>query len=168
MALFRDGFDEKTIRTNWEYYNDKSMNFSSMSFAINSIMATQVGEMDEAYRNFVISAGMDIDESLTGRRDTYAGLHGTAIGGSWMAAVQGFGGVYLSERGLSINPKLPRAWAGLHFKLLYRGQTLQVDVNRDQVEVTAQNKAASATSLTVAGQDITLAAGESIKAPLAP
>ena len=166
MVLFRDEFDAGVRRANWDYYNDKSMNFSSMSYAVNAIMAAEVGEMDEAYRNFFISVGMDIDESLTGRGDTYAGLHGTAAGGAWMAAVQGFGGVSLSDRGLRINPKLPRAWKRLCFNIQYHGQTLRVCTDRGHVEVTAMHEQAESVSLTVVGRNITLAAGESFRAPL--
>ena len=166
LALQRDKFDSETMRANWEFYKDKSMNFSSMSFVVNAIMATEIGDLDEAYRQFLISAGMDIDESLTGRRDTYAGLHGTAAGGAWMAAVQGFGGVYLSESGLRINPKLPAQWSELRFNVMYRGQVLQVRVGGDQVEVTATRESAKEVSLVVAGQAVTLAGGETARLPL--
>ncbi|MFH1745922.1 MAG: glycosyl hydrolase family 65 protein [Planctomycetota bacterium] len=166
MMLFRDEFDTDSRWANWEYYKDKSMNFSSMSYVINSIMAADVGELDEAYRNFIIAAGLDLDETLTGRGDTYAGLHGTAAGGAWMAAVQGFGGVCLSGRGLRISPKLPPAWRRLCFNIIFRGQVLRVCVEPGHVEVTATRKQADAVSLTIAGRAVTLAGGESFRAPL--
>jgi len=82
MALLPDNFDADTLRANWEYYRDKSLNFSSMSFVINALNAVDVGEPAAAYKHFIITTGMDLDEALTGRRDTYAGLHGTAAGGA--------------------------------------------------------------------------------------
>ncbi len=95
MVLFRDDFSPDVRRANWDFYRDKSMDFSSMSFVLNCIMAADMGDMEAAYRHFIITCGEDLDEGLTGRRDTYAGLHGTASGGAWMAAVFGFGGVHL-------------------------------------------------------------------------
>ena len=164
MVLFRDAFPPDVVRANWEYYKDKSLNFSSMSFAINSIMAADMGEMDRAYRDFMISAGSDVDESLTGRRDTFAGLHGTAMGGTWMAAVFGFGGVHLSEAGLRINPNLPPQWKTLRFNLVLRGERIRVTVDHEQVAFDVSSECSIEIPITVAGQVLTLRSGEPIVA----
>jgi len=160
MVLFRDEFPQDVRRANWEYYKDKSMDFSSMSFAINAIMSADVGEMDEAYREFMISAGMDLDESLTGRGDTYAGLHGSALGGAWMAAVFGFGGVHLSEGGLRINPNLPPQWERLRFNLLLRGEVVKVSIDQSDIELAVGNERALELPARVAGQAVTLRSGQ--------
>lgn len=138
MAMFRDEFPPEVLRANYDFYYEKSMNFSSMSFVINSIMAAEVGEIEEAYQQFLVSAGSDLEEELTGRKDTYAGLHGTAAGGAWMAAVLGFGGVRPGEQRLAIRPKLPSRWKSLAFSLQYRGHTLRVRVEPGQVHVQAE------------------------------
>ncbi|MGD8452623.1 MAG: glycosyl hydrolase family 65 protein [Phycisphaerae bacterium] len=136
LVMFRDVFGQDVRQANWAYYKDKSMNFSSMSFAINAIMAADVGDRDEAYEQFLITAGLDLDESLTGRSDTHAGLHGTALGGAWMAAVFGFGGVHLRENGLSIEPRLPAKWSALRFSLMLRDRRLDVHIDRHAVTIT--------------------------------
>lgn len=159
MVLFRDAFDPEVLRANWEFYKDKSLNFSSMSFAINAIMAADMGEMDRAYREFLVSAGQDVDEELTGRKDTYAGLHGTAAGGAWMAAVLGFGGVRLREQGLEIHPRLPSGWTGLRFNLVLRGQVLEVAVDQEAVTLTPVGEAPPALPITVAGRPAALTPG---------
>ena len=163
MVLFRDDFTRDVLKANWDFYKDKSMNFSSMSFALNAIMAAEMGEMDRAYREFLICAGADVDEELTGRKDTYAGLHGTAAGGAWMAAIFGFGGVSLSEKGLRINPRLPKQWTNLRFKLQYRGQTLNVAIDPREVRITGQERGAGEVHFTVAGRPVTLKGGESYR-----
>jgi kojibiose phosphorylase len=171
LMLFRDAFADDVRRANWEFYRDKSMNFSSMSFAPNAIVAADVGDLDEAYRNFRISAGMDLDESLTGRRDTHEGLHGTAAGGAWMAAIFGFGGVHLSEEGLRINPNLPPKWKSLQFNLAYRGEFLNVAIEPHEAVVTRTGQRplpagrANPLTLTIAGRQTTLAPGEPIRVP---
>ena len=160
MVLFRDEFPEDVRRANWEYYEDKSMNFSSMSFAANSIMATDMGEMDDAYRQFIIGAGMDLDESLTGRHDTHAGLHGSALGGAWMAAVLGFGGVQLCEGGLQINPNLPPQWEGLHFNLVLHGEVVKVSIDGNEIELAVGKERGLELPARVAGQAVTLRSGQ--------
>ncbi len=161
MVMFRDEFDRDVQRANWDFYADKSMNFSSMSFVLNSIMAADMGEMERAYEEFLIAAGMDVDEELTGRKDTFAGLHGTSAGGAWMAAVFGFGGVCLSEQGLRIRPNLPPAWNGLRFPLLYQGLRLNVAIDREQVTIGAAGDASRIVSVNVGDRPVTLSGGDS-------
>ena len=160
LVMFRDDFPADVRRANWQFYKDKSMNFSSMSFVLNSIIAADMGEMDNAHEDFIISAGEDLDEELTGRKDTYAGLHGTAAGGAWMAAVFGFGGVCLSEKGLRINPNLPPKWTGLRFNLVLRGVVVNVAIDREQVVLKAGTERPLELPVTVAGRPLTVKSGE--------
>jgi len=163
LMLFRDDFAPEVRRANWEFYKDKSMNFSSMSFAINALAALDAGSRDEAYRNFLISAGMDLDEELTGRRDTHAGLHGTAMGGAWLAAVCGFGGVRLAERGLHIDPALPRHWRRLRFNLVLRGVVIGVAIDGREVTLSAGSEHAVELPLIVAGREVVLSSGQCVR-----
>ncbi len=160
MVLLRDEFKEDIMRANWDFYKDKSMNFSSMSFVINSIMAKEMGEMENAYRDFLISAGEDLDDELTGRRDTADGIHGTASGGAWMAAVFGFGGVRLSEQGLAINPRLPKHWKSLKFNLALQNALLSFEVTQNTVSVNVDADKATEISATIAGKPVILGTGE--------
>ena len=163
LTMFRDDFDADVSRANWEYYKDKSMNFSSMSFAINAIAAVDVGDLDEAYRSFTIAAGGDLDPQLTGRHDTHAGLHGTALGGAWQAAVFGFGGVHLSDKGLRINPKLPPQWQRLRFSLVLRGEVVRVEIDRREVVLTAGQERTIEMPISIAGQERVVSSGETVR-----
>lgn len=160
MAMFRDAFAQDVRRANWEFYHPKSMNFSSMSFVINSIMSGDVGAMEKAYREFRVCAGVDIDESLTGRKDTFAGLHGTALGGAWMATVFGFAGVRLHEDELRIDPQLPPHWKQLRFKLALAGGMADVGVTPSQLTIQVDNDVRSAIRARVKGRPIVLEAGQ--------
>ncbi len=163
LMLFRDDFDADLLRANWQYYKDKSMNFSSMSFAVNAITAAELGDLDEAYRNFTLTAGGDLDPQLTGRHDTHAGLHGTAMGGAWQAAVFGFGGVSLSERGLRMNPKLPAHWQRLRFNLILRGELVRFEIDAREVVLTAGNERGLDIPITIAGQEKVLQSGKTVR-----
>ncbi len=160
MVMLPDEYPDDVRRANWRFYKDKSMNFSSMSFVINSLMATDMGEMDYAYEQFLISAGEDLDEDLTGRRDTAEGLHGTASGGAWMAAVFGFGGFRLTERRLSINPRLPEHWRSLRYNVVVRGEMLTIEVSHSSVKVSVGSEKGIELDAIVAGKHVTLRSGE--------
>jgi kojibiose phosphorylase len=176
MVLLRDEFPADVKRANWEFYTDKSLNFSSMSFAVNAIMAADLADLHEAYKHFIITTGLDLDEALTGRKDTYAGLHGTACGGAWMAAVFGFGGVHLplsqvawpgpEQAGgaesflLRINPNLPPQWSALRFNLVLQGAVLNVAIDREQVVLKVGSERRVGIPIAVAGQPIVLKSGE--------
>ncbi len=159
LLLLRDDFAADVRRANYDYYYAKSLNFSSMSFAINALAALDAGDVEEAYRQFVITTGMDLDESLTGRRDTHAGLHGTAAGGAWLAAVCGFGGVRLAADGLHIDPALPAPWQALRFRLMLRGVEVQVAVDRQEISLTAAGAPRVELPVTMAGLRAPLARG---------
>ena len=134
-----------------------------MSSAVNAIAAADAGDLDAAYRSFMVTAGMDLDERLTGRADTHAGLHGTAMGGAWLTAVFGFGGICLSENGLRINPKLPSKWTGLRFTLVLRGEAVRISIDRQQVTLTAGQERALEMPLAIGGQERVLRSGETIR-----
>lgn len=160
LALLRDEFPEDVRRANWRYYAPKSMNFSSMSHAINAIVAADLGELDQAYEQFRVTAGLDLDESLTGRNDTHAGLHGTALGGAWLAVVRGFAGVRLAEDGLRIDPRLPPAWRGLRFSLMLRGKRVGVEVTAREIVLETLEAPPRGLPLRVAGRGVHLRSGQ--------
>ncbi len=168
LALFCDDFDEQTLRANWEFYKPRSMNFSSMSHAINAIMAARLGEVDDAYRQFIITAGMDLDPTLTGRGDTAEGLHGTALGGAWLAVVLGFAGVSPLGPTLRIEPRLPRHWKTLRFKLVLRGEVFEVTIDAHEVAVRGTGSAAVAIPAEIAGHATMLRGGQELRVPRAP
>lgn len=168
MVLLADEFPEDVKRANWEFYRDKSMDFSSMSFVINSMMAKDIGDLDYAYRQFLISAGEDLDENLTGRGDTADGIHGTASGGAWMAAVLGFGGLWLTERGLQVNPRLPEHWRSLRFNVVLHGEVVSFDIDHGRVRITPGARKNVELPATVCGQSVVIRSGHELEVSIAP
>jgi trehalose/maltose hydrolase-like predicted phosphorylase len=162
MILYRDHFSPDVFKANQEYYYLRTMNFSSMSYALNAIACAETGDMDEAYKNFIIAAGMDIDQQLTGRMDTAAGIHGTSCGGAWMAAVFGFGGVHVAHGSLHITPRLPRKWTTLSFVLVLNDEEFSVTVTRDSVTVNGGDYANVEIPANILGQDVMIQSGRKI------
>lgn len=159
MTLLREDYPDDVYEANRTFYRERSMDFSSMSHVIHCLAAKDAGDMDEAYRQFIITAGGDLDESLTGRGDTADGLHGTATGGAWMAAVFGFGGVRLTDAGLTVNPRLPAHWTALRFNIWLRGEKVRFEVTQTSLRITVGNEASLEMPATVCGKEFVLRSG---------
>lgn len=134
MALFllgdRFGMADK-IR-NYRYYEPLTTHDSSLSPCIHSIVAAEIGDLEEAYQYFGRTARMDLDDMNRNAKD---GLHTAAMAGAWMSVVNGFGGMRLFGDGiLSFAPVLPPQWESLRFKVVNRGRLLEVAIGRRSVQ----------------------------------
>ena len=78
-----------------------------------------MGDLDLAYHLYMQAALVDLKDL---RLNTEHGIHGATAGGVWQAVVFGFGGVRLTEQGITAAPRLPAHWQRLRFKLFERGQ----------------------------------------------
>jgi trehalose/maltose hydrolase-like predicted phosphorylase len=54
-----------------------------------------------------------------------------------MTAVQGFGGVRIDDKGISIKPRLCPQWRALEFKLVHLGDSFRVRIEKGAVTLTA-------------------------------
>jgi len=48
------------------------------------------------------------------------------MAGTWMAIVQGFGGMRTFDNTLSFNPQIPEKWQSYAFTINYRGSILKI------------------------------------------
>ena len=105
-----------------------------------AVIAAETGHLDLAYDYLAETALMDIDDLEHNTRD---GLHIAALAGSWIALVQGFGGMrYRPGQPTSFAPRLPPALTRLTFTVMLRGRHLRVEV---------RGRPASPTSSTTTG-----------------
>lgn len=133
MYLLGHEFDSETIRKNYHYYEKRTLHGSSLSPSIYSIMGLRVGDESKAYRYLMRAASLDI---LNHQKNTREGIHAANAGGVWQTVVFGFAGVMISEEGkLSVNPRLPKHWKSLSFKLHIRGELFEINIVGDDVEV---------------------------------
>ena len=132
IYMFEDRFDTETIRRNFDFYEPMTVHESSLSPCIHSILAASLGYDDHAYDFYMRTARLDLDNY---NNDTEDGLHITSMAGTWMAVVEGFGGVRVRDGGLHMRPSLPKRWKSYSFRILFRGAVLCVKVAKDSVEV---------------------------------
>ncbi len=161
IYVFEDEYDTETIRRNFDFYEPRTVHESSLSPCVHSILASRVGKVDKAYEMYLRTSRLDLDDY---NNEVAEGLHITSMGGTWMSVVYGFGGMKIREGLLSFEPKLPEKWKGLCFKILYRGRTLRIAINK--AKVTIENQEGDALDLFLAGSKIHLKASGSVVAEI--
>ncbi|HVO41623.1 MAG TPA: glycosyl hydrolase family 65 protein, partial [Aggregatilineales bacterium] len=135
LALFMlgDKFTTDEKRRNYDFYERVTTHDSSLSTCIFSIVASEIGYYDKAYRYFMNTARMDLDDYHGNTKD---GVHIANMAGTWMCLVNGFAGLRVYDGMLRLNPYLPGGWEDYSFKLHFRGRLVSVTVNRAQTHYT--------------------------------
>jgi len=157
FALFTrgDAFTPEQKARDFEYYEALTVRDSSLSAAVQAIVAVEVGHPDLAYDYFAEAALLDLDDI---HHDTRDGLHLASLAGAVLAAAAGFGGLRAHERSLSFTPRLPADLRKLAFRLAFRGRWLGIEVDNrhahytllegDPLEITHHG-----TQLTIEGEE---------------
>jgi alpha,alpha-trehalose phosphorylase len=129
MFLLGNEFTDEHKRANFDYYDRLTTGDSSLSAAVQSIVAAEVGEEEAALEYFRRALLMDLADAAGNTSD---GVHIAAAGGVWQALVFGFGGVRDFDGELSFDPRLPAAWRSLAFPLRFRDRQLRVLLRHDE------------------------------------
>jgi maltose phosphorylase len=108
-----------------------------------------------AYTLYLRTARLDLDDY---NREVKDGLHITSMAGTWLAIVEGFGGMRIRNDRVCFNPVIPAAWESFSFIIRYRNNPLRVEVNGTKVNVV--NLSQAAIPLAVYGEQVTLQPGE--------
>jgi alpha,alpha-trehalose phosphorylase len=160
MAMFLLGhqFSLEIKKRNFDYYDPLTTGDSSLSACVQSIVAAEVGDFEKELKYFEFAAVMDLADVAGNVVD---GAHLASIGGTWMALVYGFGGFRDFDGRFTFNPRLPSEWEFLRFPLTIRGQTLEVDIRKDEVTYTLTK--GSGLTIEHAGEVIELAPNKPVK-----
>ncbi len=128
LFFFSQEFSDEIKKANYEYYEPRCSHESSLSPSIHSILACELGKIDEALEFSQYASRLDLDDY---NRNTHQGLHITSMAATWMNIVYGFGGMRTDGNKLVFKPCLPDNWKGYSFKLTYDGKIIEVTVNGD-------------------------------------
>lgn len=134
---FESEFDKATIERHFDFYEPLTVHESSLSSCIHSILASALGRQEKAYEMYLRTARLDLDDY---NNDTCDGLHITSMGGTWMAFVQGFGGMRVLNGQLHVNPFIPDGWKSYSFRLNFREAHLEFSLDRTQIKVFNHSK----------------------------
>ena len=129
MFLLGNEFTMEQKRRNFDYYDPLTTGDSSLSAAIQSIVAAEIGYDEAAIKYLRYSVLMDLADVGGNVKD---GVHIASIGGTWMAIVYGLAGMRDYGGRISFNPR-PFV-KKLAFALTVRGQRLEVDIDNGSVK----------------------------------
>lgn len=129
MFLQREKFTVEQLKKNFDYYEPITTHDSSLSPAIFSILANEIGYADKAYEYFMMTARMDLDDYNGNVKD---GIHTAAMAGTWSAVVNGFGGMRIYTDELHFTPRLPKGWKMLSFNVKYKGRKINVKLTHEE------------------------------------
>ncbi|PZE23714.1 MULTISPECIES: glycoside hydrolase family 65 protein [unclassified Curtobacterium] len=138
LALFLQGheFTPAEKRRDFEYYDALTTGDSTLSAVVQSIIAAEVGYHELAEQYFLTSLFVDLAD-LHG--NTSDGVHVASTGGVWGALVNGFGGMRDHGGRLTFNPRLPKTWPGLTFRLTVQGNRMRVELEPDRMTFTIEH-----------------------------
>jgi alpha,alpha-trehalose phosphorylase len=165
LALFLQGnrFSTAEKKRNFDYYDPLTTGDSSLAPCIQSVIATEIGYAELAYKYFMKTARIDLEDS---NRNVKYGVHTAAMAGTWISLVYGFAGMRDYGGKLSFRPQIPAAWKRLRFSLTVRGCVLEVDIRKK----TAVYTLLSGTAISIKHEqtEIDLLPGKPVKISLIP
>lgn len=157
IYTFEANYDKATLKKNFDFYEPLTVHESSLSPCIHSILASSLGYEDLAYKFYLRTARLDLDDY---NHDTDDGLHITSMAGTWMSVVEGFGGVRVQQGVLHLNPSLPKQWQGYSFRITFRGALLKVAVKANAIII--ENESDQKLSMQVSGVEQHLVARQTL------
>ena len=128
MFLLSQYFDKDEMKRNFDFYKTVSVHESSLSACIFSIVANAIGYNDIAYKYFMTTSRLDLDDY---HANTNAGYHCANMAGTWMSMLFGFGGMKITDNTIEFAPNLPEKWNSYRFRILYKGRLIEVFVDKN-------------------------------------
>ncbi|TBH73814.1 family 65 glycosyl hydrolase domain-containing protein [Aquirufa nivalisilvae] len=132
MYFFESDFTLEEIERNYNFYEPLTVHESSLSPCVHSILAAKLGKEDKSYEFYTRAARLDLDDY---NNDTEDGCHITSMAGTWMSIIKGFAGQSVQNNLLHLAPFLPKQWKSYRFKINFRQDHLEIEVNREGVKV---------------------------------
>ncbi|MGN6869510.1 MAG: glycoside hydrolase family 65 protein, partial [Solirubrobacteraceae bacterium] len=128
IYLFGDRWDEEQKARDFAFYESVTVRDSSLSAAIQGVVAAELGHLDMALDYLTETSFIDLRDLAFNTRD---GVHLAALSGVWHVVVAGFGGMRDYSDTLIFAPRLPQRLTRLGFGVLFRGRRLRVEVHAE-------------------------------------
>ena len=165
LALYLQGdeFTPEEKLADFEYYDPLTTGDSTLSAVVQSIVAAEVGYSDLAAAYFSSAVYVDLADL---HHNADAGVHVASLGGVWNALVGGFGGMrdYLGV--WSFDPRLPKDWDALTFRMTLHGNRLLVRVESGSITFTLETGDAESVTVLVQGNEIVIGRGAPVSVAL--
>lgn len=130
LVLLSDDFDLSIKKANYDYYFPRTEHGSSLSSSMYSLLATEIGDSEYAYRMFRKSASIDLygPQKLFAGGIYIGGTHPASAGGSYMSLLYGFSGLKIVNDELKVSNRLPKEINGLRYSIIFRGKRYRISI----------------------------------------
>ena len=132
IYFLEENYDTETIRRNFDFYEPMTVHESSLSACVHSILASRIGNIRKAYELYLRTARLDLDDY---NKEVSDGLHITSMAGTWLAIVEGFGGMRIRSDRVSLNPLIPEQWKSYSFHARFREILFGVKVTGTEIRI---------------------------------
>ncbi len=123
------------MRKNFDYYIKRTSHGSTLSKVVHAYVAEQLGYEDLAMQFFQDALESDIHDTQGGT--TQEGIHVGVMAGTVDLFLRFFGGLAIEEDRIRINPKLPKEWKSIKFKIRYKNIWFSVSITKSAIKVKA-------------------------------
>ncbi len=148
MYLLEYKFSHEIKAANYRYYEPRTTHDSSLSLAIHSIVAADIGLMEQAYGLYEKAARIDLGPEM---KSSDKGIHSASLGGIWQIIVCGFGGVRMIDGTLRIDPKLPDQIHSITYPITWNSNPLRITVTHNNISII--NKGTGSVKMNILGTD---------------
>ncbi len=149
--FFEDDFSKEELEKHFDFYEPITVHESSLSPCVHVVLAADLDRLTKAYELYLRTSRLDLDDY---NREVHEGLHITSMAGTWMAVVEGFGGLRIKNDTIHLKPKLPEQWTSYKFTILFRGRRLSIQVHKDGVDV--KRRSGEPLSIVISGKETTV------------
>ncbi|MCW6511757.1 glycoside hydrolase family 65 protein [Lichenifustis flavocetrariae] len=160
LGLLPEEFAGTSGVANFRYYDQRCSHGSSLSRAMHGLAAARLGQSDVALRYFLETADIDLSDTKVA---IDGGVHIAALGGIWMVAVFGFGGLTIRDDGIAIDPHLPASWLRLAFSLQWRRSHLKVRIEQARTLIEATLESGEPMTIFIGGEPYELRPGSPVR-----
>ncbi|WPL18420.1 putative glycosyl hydrolase [Thiorhodovibrio winogradskyi] len=150
-------FDPEMIPRNVAYYSERTSHGSTLSRVVDAwVLARR--DRPRSWSLFTQALESDVADIQGGT--TSEGIHLGAMAGTVDLIQRCYAGIEVRDQRLWLNPVLPEELKRLRFRLRFRGQTLEVEINEDRVRLREISPEADVIRLTAGSETVSLSAGE--------
>ncbi|MDD3123237.1 MAG: hypothetical protein PHC62_06990 [Candidatus Izemoplasmatales bacterium] len=140
--LYPHLYSNEIMKANFNYYEPRTLHFSSLSPSIHSIIASRIKDKEKARDYFYKSLSIDLmntNEAVSG--GTFiGGMHTAANAAAWQMIVHGFAGFSYEFDTLYLNPFFYDELKELSFKLCIKNQHLTFTITKNDIFVINSTK----------------------------
>ncbi len=126
------------LAKNLHYYLQRTSHGSSLSRVVHGQLAQLINDETlswQLYKEALGSDFVDIQGGTTGE-----GIHSGVMASTVMLAISTYAGVNLHGEVLEVNPRLPKYWKEIAFKIKFKNVKYQFNISHNSIDIHADKK----------------------------